>query len=194
MILASGSAIRARILSAAGLDFEIVRPAVDEAAIKEAALGAGRTLRETAQLLADAKASAVNAGKDAVVIASDQILAFKGEGFDKPRTMDEARRRLSILNGQTHTLINAISISRGGKIVFRHLDEPALTMRAMKDAEMDAYIAAAGEEILSSVGAYQIEALGARLFDRIDGDYFAVLGLALAPVLGYLRAEGMLDF
>lgn len=192
LILASGSAIRARILEGAGVPFDIVRPEVDEDAIRKKALGEGRTLRETAQLLADAKALAVNAAPP--VIGSDQILAFEGRGFDKPRTMEEARERLKLLQGRRHTLINAVSIARGGRIVFRHVEEPALHMRAMTDEEIAAYLDAAGDEILSSVGAYQVEALGSRLFDRIDGDYFAVLGLSLYPLLGYLRREGLLAF
>ena len=194
LILASGSAIRAQILKAAGVDFEIVRPTVDETALKAAALGAGRSLRETAQSLADAKAAAINAEPDAHVLGSDQILAFEGRGFDKPATIEDARERLLMLQGRTHTLINAVSIARAGEVIFRHLDEPALHMRAMTAAEIDAYLDAAGGDILSSVGAYQVEALGSRLFERIDGDYFAVLGLALHPVLGYLRREKMLAF
>lgn len=194
LVLASGSEIRARILRAAGISFEIVRPDVDEAALKEEAQAAGLSLPDTAQSLADAKALAVKTGADRLVLGSDQILAFEGRGFDKPRTLAEAAARLRLLQGRRHSLINAVSIARAGKIVFRHLDEPQLYMRTLTDAEIDAYLDAAGEEILSSVGAYQIEALGSRLFERIDGDYFAVLGLALAPVLGYLRRERMLAF
>lgn len=194
LILASGSAIRARILDSAGLVFDVMRPEVDEAAIKRAALAAGRTLAETAQLLADAKALAVAAPPDALALGADQILAFDGEGFDKPQSMAEARARLLRLQGRDHALINASAIAQGGRIVFRHLAAPRLFMRAMTADEIDAYLAAAGEEILSSVGAYQVEALGSRLFERIEGDYFAVLGLALHPVLGYLRREGLLAF
>lgn len=193
LILASGSAIRARILSAAQVPFEAVKPGVDEDRIKEDARRAGQTLSQTATRLADAKALAVTA-PGAHVIGSDQILAFEGEGFDKPRSMIEAAERLFLLQGKAHTLINAISIARNGEIVFRHLDEPRLFMRAMSEREIADYLDAAGDEVLASVGAYQVEALGSRLFDRIDGDYFAVLGLSLMPVLGYLRREGLLAF
>ncbi len=194
LILASGSSIRARILAAAGVPFEVIKPDVDEDAIKRAAANAGLTLQQTAQRLADEKALAVAAGKDRLVLGSDQIMAFEGKGFDKPRSIEEARDRLLLLQGKTHTLINAVSIARGGKIIDRTLDEPVLHMRPMSAAEIDAYLAAAGPEILASVGAYQVEALGSRLFDRIDGDYFAVLGLSLTPVLAYLRREGLLAF
>ncbi|NWG91062.1 MAG: Maf-like protein [Parvularculaceae bacterium] len=193
LILASGSAIRARLLSAAGVAFEIVRPEVDEAAIKARAREAGLSLREVAQRLADAKACAVDR-RGALVLGSDQIMTFEGRGYDKPRSMAEARERLALLQGKPHTLINAVSIARAGEIVFRRVDEPRLHMRAMRDDEIAAYLAAAGEGILDSVGAYQVEALGARLFERIDGDFFAVLGLSLLPVLGYLRAEGLLEY
>ena len=190
--LASGSAIRAAILKGAGVEFEIVRPDVDEAAIKRAALAGGKTLQETAQLLADEKARAVKGAGP--VIASDQILNFEGRGFDKPVSMDDARDRLTALQGREHSLINAVTIMRDGEIAFRRVDEPRLLMRAMSTAEIDAYLEAAGPEILASVGAYQVEGLGSRLFERIEGDYFAVLGLALHPVLGYLRREGFLAF
>lgn len=194
LILASGSLIRARILDAAGVPFEIVKPHVDEEAIKRVSAKAGLSLRQTAQRLADEKALAVAAGTDRLVLGSDQMMAFEGRGFDKPRSIDEARERLLLLQGKTHTLINAVSIARAGAIIHRGLDEPALHMRPMTADEIDAYLEAAGPEILASVGAYQVEALGARLFERIDGDYFAVLGLSLMPVLGYLRREGLLAF
>ncbi len=194
LVLASGSRIRARILQEAGVRFEIVRPDINEDAIKAAANRGGASLRETAKQLADAKALAVRAGAQTLVLGSDQMMAFEGRGFDKPRTIAEARARLLLLQGRPHTLINAVAVARAGDIVFRHLDEPTLFMRTMTENEIDAYLDAAGEDILASVGAYQVEALGARLFDRIDGDYFAVLGLSLMPVLGYLRREGMLAF
>lgn len=194
LILASRSAIRAQILTAAGVDFTIAQPAVDEAAIKKKALRAGRTLRETAQMLADAKSCAIDAEQDAYVLGADQVLAFEGRGYDKPTSIEDAKTRLAMLQGRPHTLINAVSIARAGNVVFRHLDEPALHMREMSAAEIDAYLLATGNDILSSVGAYQVEALGSRLFERIEGDYFAVLGLALHPVLGYLRREKVLAF
>ncbi len=194
LILASGSEIRAHILRAAGIPFDIVRPDVDEAAIKAKAAAAGLSLDQIAQRLADEKSRSVSAEDGALVLGSDQILAFEGQGFDKPRTMNEAGERLKMLQGRAHTLINAVSIARNGEIVFRSLDQPTLHMRAMTDDEISAYLAEAGDDILSSVGAYQVEAIGIRLFDRIDGDYFAVLGLALAPALGYLRRAGMLAF
>ncbi|MEZ5921822.1 MAG: Maf family protein [Parvularculaceae bacterium] len=193
IILASGSAIRADILRAAGVRFDIVRPDVDEDAIKAAARAKGLGLQAMAQALADAKALAIKA-PGAVVIGADQIMAADGEGFDKPKTMEEAAARLSALQGKPHCLINAIAIARDGEIVFRNIDEPVLHLRSMKDDEIRRYLEDAGEEVLASVGAYQVEALGSRLFERIEGDYFAVLGLSLFPLLGYLRSESALDY
>ena len=193
LILASGSAIRARILTAAGIPFEIMRPGVDEDVLKHEAAAAGRTIEETACLLADAKALDIHA-PGRIILGSDQILALGDQAFDKPQSLVEARERLKALQGREHRLVNAVSIVQNNAVVFRHLETPRLFMRPMTDAEIDAYLDEAGDEILSSVGAYQVEALGSRLFDRIEGDYFAVLGLSLMPVLGYLRREGMLAY
>jgi len=193
IILASGSAIRADILCAAGVVFDIVRPAVDEDTIKIEARAKGLGLRAMAQGLAEAKALSVDA-PGAVVIGADQIMTADGEGFDKPKTMEEAAARLSALQGKSHSLINAIAVARDGEIVFRNIDEPVLHLRSLTSGEIRRYLEEAGEGVLASVGAYQVEALGARLFERIEGDYFAVLGLSLYPLLGYLRAQGALDF
>lgn len=194
IILASGSRIRARILSAAGIAFDVRKPDVDEAALKEICAAEGLSLEETALRLAEAKALAVAAPGVSAVIGSDQILEFEGAPFDKPRSIAEARARLIALSGKAHSLINAVAVARDGEIVFRHIDRPRLVMREADAAEIDRYLAAAGEDILSSVGAYQVEALGARLFERIEGDYFAVLGLSLFPLLAHLRAAGEVDF
>lgn len=193
LILASGSAIRAHILRAAGLAFDMKKPDVDEAAIKAAMLGDGAGLEDIAMALAEAKALAV-AAAGALVIGSDQILEHRGALFDKPASRAEARDRLIRLQGDAHSLINAVAIAEDGRIVFRHLDRPRLFMRALAPQEIDRYLDAAGDEVLASVGAYQIESLGARLFERIEGDHFAVLGLALFPLLAFLRRRGIGGF
>ncbi len=192
VILASGSAIRARLLEGAGVPFRTVKPDVDETAIKRA--NAGLDLEALAMRLAEAKALAADAPAEALVIGSDQILEFEGRAFDKPASMAEARARFLDMAGAPHTLINAVAVARGGEIVFRHLDRPKLFMRALGEADIDRYLETAGPSILASVGAYQAEGFGARLFDRIEGDYFAVLGLSLFPLLAFLRREGALDF
>jgi len=194
IVLASGSAIRAKILNDARIDFEIVKPNVDEAIIKQASAEKGLDLQETAAVLADAKSLAVDVDNTALVIGSDQIMEHEGIAYDKPASLEEAADRLKILQGSQHTLINAVSIAQGGRIVHRIIDQPVLHMRTMKDTEIEAYIDAAGPAILSSVGAYQVELLGSRLFDRIEGDFFAVLGLSLYPLLRFLRDAEALDF
>jgi len=108
--------------------------------------------------------------------------------------MAEARERLIEMKGATHTLINAVVVARDGDIIWRNLDRPRLTMRDLTEADIDAYLDAAGPDILFSVGAYQVEKLGARLFEEIDGNYFAVLGMSLLPLLGVLRREGAIAF
>jgi septum formation protein len=194
IILASGSAIRADILRGAGISFAITKPDVDEAIIKSEAAEAGKTLEQMAMMLAEAKALDVTNTTDAIVIGADQILEFEGRAFDKPQDMAEARARLIEMAGAAHTLINAVAIARNGRIIWRNLERPRLRLRALSETEIDAYLAAAGPEILTSVGAYQIEDVGARLFETIEGDHFSVLGLCLFPVLDCLRREGALAF
>lgn len=194
IILGSGSAIRAKVLRAAGLDFEQVKPAVDEDDIKRECRGADQDLEQTAMALAEAKALAIPTDDEALVIGADQILEYGGAAFDKPTSLAEARARLLEMQGDAHTLINAVAVAQRGAVVWRHLDRPRLSMRKMDAAEIDAYLAAAGEDILSSVGAYQVEKFGSRLFSRIDGDHFAVLGLSLYPLFDFLRQEGALAF
>ncbi len=194
IILASGSAIRAEILRSAGVDFDVIKPGVDEDEIKASSAKNGMGLEEIAITLAEAKCMAVANESPDIVIGSDQILEFQGLAFDKPKTMDDARDRLLKMRSATHTLINAIAVARRGEIIWRNLDRPHLTMRDFSETEIDAYLDAAGPDILFSVGAYQVEGHGARLFERIDGDYFAVLGMSLFPLLGVLRREGALPF
>lgn len=189
--LASGSAIRAAILKAHGVDFQVAKPGVDESIIKSEAMKAGLGLEDMAMGLADAKCMAVAKTQDGFVIGADQILEFEGRAYDKPRDMAEAKARLHEMQGKTHTLINATVAARGGEIIWRNLERPSLTIRSMTSAEIDAYIEAAGEEVLLSVGAYQVETpLGASLFNAINGDWFAVQGIAVNPLLAELRRQG----
>ena len=194
IILASGSAIRRDILASAGVPFEVMKPDVDEDVIKAEGKAEGVDLETLAMRLAEAKCLDIAAKTNSIVIGSDQIMEFEGRAYDKPATMADAKARLMETRGAPHTLINAIAVARNGKIIWRNLDRPTLVMRALSEREIDDYLAAAGPEILYSVGAYMVEKLGARLFERIDGDHFAVLGLSLFPLLDLLRQEGALDF
>ena len=194
IILASGSAIRREILTGADIPFEVMKPDVDEDVIKEGGRGEGLDLESLAMRLAEAKCMDIASKTNAIVIGSDQIMEFEGRAYDKPADMKAAKARLMETQGAPHTLINAIAVARDGEIVWRNLDRPTLVMRALSETEIDAYLDAASPDILHSVGAYQIEKLGSRLFERIEGDHFAVLGLSLYPLLNFLRREGAIAF
>jgi len=128
----------------------------------------------------------------ATVVGCDQLLVCGADWFDKPSGLPAARRQLQALRGQTHTLETACVVFRDGREIFSHIARPRLTMRAFSDAFLDAYLAVEGEAVLGSVGAYRLEGLGIQLFDRIEGDHSAILGLPMLPLLGFLRANGMI--
>ena len=152
IILASGSAIRRAILSSAEIPFEVMKPEVDEDIIKKESAREGLDLEPLAMRLAEAKCMNIAAKTDAIVIGSDQIMEFGGRAYDKPATMAEAKARLMETQGAAHSLINAVAVARNGQIIWRNLDRPTLFMRALTEAEIDAYLDAAGPEILHSVG------------------------------------------
>jgi len=178
--------VRRQMLEAAGVPVE-VRPAdIDERALEQNAGSAdsGRV----ATLLAAAKAVAAAQGTpDRIVIAADQTLACDDLVFHKPEDRATARRQLAALRGRTHTLTAAVAVHLGGAVTFEHADSVRLTMRDFSDAFLDRYLDEAGDRVLQSVGGYQLEGLGIQLFERIEGDYFTILGLPLLPLLGYLR-------
>jgi septum formation protein len=193
LILASASKARRAVLEGAGLRFETRIAGVDEAAIKEAAQAEGISPDEAALILADAKAERVAArAPDALVIGADQLLVCDGAWFDKPPDMAAARAHLQRLRGRRHELVTALVVHRGGQRIWQHMAKPRLTMRDFSDAFLEAYLAAEGEVLLSSVGAYRLEGHGAQLFDKIEGDQPAILGLPLLPLLGFLRQHGVL--
>jgi septum formation protein len=179
------------MLEAAGLSFEVDAPRVDEEAAKASLRAGGLKPRDQADALAELKALSVSRTRPDFVIGADQMLAVGGDVFDKPKNVDEARQHLTRLRGQTHELITAAVVAREGAIIWRHIDTPKLKMRAFSDAFLDDYMSRAGEHVLRSVGAYQLEGLGAQLFERVEGDYFSVLGLPLLPLLAFLREHGI---
>jgi septum formation protein len=195
IVLASASTARARILQDAGLAVT-VRPApIDEAAVKDAIrAGSGdMAAGDVAAILAQAKAvSASEADPTALVVGADQILSLNDRIFDKPSSMDEARETLVVLRGRTHLLHTAIACARGGEVIWHHQCDASLTMRDFSNEFLGRYLAAAGETVLASVGAYRLEGPGAHLFSKVDGDYFTILGLPLLPLLEYLRTERIL--
>lgn len=191
LILASGSAARRRMLEAAGLVFVVERPRVDEEGEKARLRERGVPPVEQASGLAEIKALSVSRELDGLVIGADQMLAIGDEVLDKPQSIAEARAHLERLRGRTHELITAAVVAREGEIIWRHTEMPRLTMRSFSDAFLDEYLTSAGDDTLHSVGAYQLEGLGAQLFERVEGDYFSVLGLPLLPLLAFLREEGV---
>ena len=130
---------------------------------------------------------------EALVIGADQMLALDGERFVKPADMDAARRQLLRLAGTTHTLYTAVAAARSGEIIWQHTDAAQLTMRQLTPASIGRYLAEVGPRALESVGAYQLEGPGIRLFDKVEGDFFAILGLPLLPLVKFLRAEGVVE-
>lgn len=192
LVLASSSAARRAVLAAAGLRFTVVPAAVDEASLKESARAEGLEPAEAALLLAAAKARRVAMRRpDALVIGADQLLVCGDDWFDKPPDLAAARRHLHALRGRTHALVNGVVCWRGGAQVWQHVSSPSLTMRAFSDTFVDAYLAAEGDAILGSVGAYRLEGLGSHLFTGIEGEHSAILGLPLLPLLGFLREHGV---
>ena len=194
LILASGSAIRATLLRNAGLEFEIAPARVDEAAIRAALEGEGASPRDQADALAEMKArkaSARHPGR--LVLGCDQILAQGHRIFTKPETPDAALADLKALRGATHQLYSAAVLYLDGEPQWRHVGVVRLTMREATDTWLDAYVARNWDSIRHSVGGYKLEEEGVRLFSRIDGDYFTVLGLPLLELLSYLTLRGTLD-
>ena len=192
VVLASGSESRRALLSGAGIEAACIRPNVDEDAAKASFRAAGMRVSDQAMRLAELKAIKVSRNEAGLVIGGDQMLNLDGEAMDKPADMDEAANHLRRLSGKTHRLETAIVIAENGEPVWRHLATPKLTVRPLGDAFISHYLDAAGQDILKTVGAYQLEGLGAQLFSRIEGDYFSILGLPLLPLLDYLRIRGVI--
>jgi septum formation protein len=191
LILASGSAARRRLLEGAGVVFEVDIPHVDEEMAKASLRAEGLRPREQAEALAELKALSVSRKRPGFVIGADQMLAIADETLDKPKDALEARAHLQRLRGREHRLITAAVVAREGAVIWRHIDTPRLKMRAFSDDFLDDYLARTGEHAFASVGAYQLEGLGAQLFEHVEGDYFSILGLPLLPLLAFLREHGI---
>ncbi len=193
LVLASGSASRQALLTAAGVAF-IADPAdLDESSVMAGLLACGTDPAGIASELARRKALAVSrrhAGD--IVLGGDSVIAFGGELLSKCTSVEEARTLLLRLSGQTHLLVSAAALARDGALLWTHASPCQMTMRVLSPQFLDDYLAQEGRAILSSVGCYHFEGRGAQLFDKVEGDYFSVLGLPLLAVLARLRKEGLL--
>lgn len=193
VILASKSRSRAAVLAGAGVPFIQIGSGVDEEALKEALRAEGAGCAHQADLLAETKAVKVSLSHPGIVLGCDQMLDLEGEGLDKVDTREAAREVLVRLRGRTHVLQSAIVACIGGAPVWRFLAQPRLRMRAFSDAFLEDYLDALGPAAFESVGCYQLEGRGAQLFERIEGDYFSILGLPLLPLLQWLRERGVVS-
>ena len=193
LVLASKSFARRNMLSAAGIPVEIIPAAIDERAI-ERTLGVDRHPDEIAMLLSWEKASVVShKAASRLVVGADQTLALGEKRFAKPANKDEARVQLLQLRGKTHSLHSAVTLVQDGSVLFKVVDTARLTMRSFSDGFLEFYLDAAGASVTESVGAYQLEKLGIHLFDKVEGDYFTILGMPLLPLLAHFRQEGILS-
>lgn len=194
IILASKSQHRFQLMAGAGLEFEAIPAEINERAIEETFQNRSLMPADLSQLLADSKSVYVSEQHpDAYVIGSDQTLSLHGELFHKPQNMDQARRHLLKLSGKTHELNSAISLSQNGKILWQHVSVAYLTMRQLTPEFIGRHLSRAGSNVLTSVGAYQLEKEGVQLFEKIDGDFFTIVGLPMLPLLKKLRQLEIID-
>jgi len=193
LILASASPSRAMVLRQAGLAALSEPAQVDEAEVKAGLEAEGAGAREIAETLAELKAQNVSRRRPgAIVIGADQMLECEDAWFDKPSDLDQAAAHLRSLSGRTHRLISAVCVVRDGVRLWHHIAEARLTMRPLSEDFIADYLTVVGPAALTSVGAYQLEGLGAQLFTRVEGDYFTILGLPLLPLMDFLRNHGVM--
>jgi septum formation protein len=188
VILASQSASRRAMLDAAGVDYAAMPAHVDESTVKDALLAEGHGPRQIADALAELKAVKISlAHGEALVIGSDSVVAVDGRLFEKPVDRAEAARHLALFSGRTMSLVSAVVVAEGGRPVWRHVEEARLQVRPLSEAFIAAYLDAEWPAIAGCVGCFRMEGPGVQLFDRVRGDHFAILGMPLLPLLGYLR-------
>lgn len=194
LVLASQSIHRKNLMENAGLEFKCQPADIDERTIELAIKDTGATPKELALILASAKALDVSQKiPDVYVIGSDQTLSLNDELFHKPEDMEAARRTLLKLSGQTHTLNSGVSIAKNGETIWQHASIAELTMRELSPEFIGRHLSEAGESVLTSVGAYQLEKQGVQLFEKIEGDFFTIVGLPMLPLLAQLRELNVIE-
>ena len=181
------------MLEAADVPFDIVEAAFDEGEVKEELRSRGLAAAELAAALAEKKALAVTSGAADLVLGSDQVLEHEdGSTLDKAESREELERQLRSLRGRPHKLHSAAAVAETGKVVWRGTETVTLHMRSFSEAFLHDYVEREFDEVRWSVGGYHAEGAGVQLFHRIEGSHFAVLGMPLLPLLGYLRERGLL--
>jgi septum formation protein len=193
LVLASGSPFRLALLQSAGIPAEAVKPEIDERAVEQSVRDRGAGPEQVAGVLAEAKALSISsnfAGR--FVLGCDQTLALGARAFHKPEGREGARQHLKALSGRTHHLHSGLALVQDGRLIWSEVTSASMTMRELADDMIEAYLDAAGDAILKSVGAYQLESLGIHLFEHFEGDQSTIVGLPLLPLLEALRQEGLI--
>lgn len=192
LILASASAARATLLTGAAVAFEAMPARVDEESYRRQWVRDGREPAGLATALAREKAFAASAERrQQIVLGCDQVLLLENEPIGKCASIAEARALLGRLRGRTHELVTAAALVREGRILWEHAETSRLTIRDFSDAFLEEYVSLAGDALTGCVGCYRVEGVGIQLFERVEGDYFSILGLPLVPLLGELRRLGL---
>ena len=190
LILAPASEIRAKLLRQAGIRFEQRPVRIDESAIRDAFLAEGASPRDLADALAEMKALRLRDTGTLLVLGSDQVLDYEGRVYSKPETPEDAMDHLRQLSGKQHHLYSAAAVCQQGAPVWRHVGHVRMTMHPLSEAFIQDYVSRNWDSIRHAVGCYKLEEEGVRLFARIEGDYFSILGLPLIELLTWLRARG----
>ena len=194
VILASGSAVRAELLKNANVEFEVVRPKVDEENMKKALIAEMAKPRDVADYLAEQKARKVSSQfPDQLVIGCDQVLDFEGTTLTKPSSIEDSVAQLKKMRSKSHKLYSAVVIYQNGTPVWRHIGRVELHMASLSNEYIIDYVTRNWSKIQHCVGGYQIENEGVRLFDKVEGDFFHVLGLPLLELLSYLARNGTIS-
>lgn len=192
LVLASGSAVRTRLLTAAGVPHRVDPANIDEGDVRDRLLAEDASHYVIAEVLAELKAQKVaERHPNAVVLGADQILSCNGDLYEKPAGLEGVRAHLTSLSGRSHTLHTSVCAVSGGEVIWHHNSGPKLRMRTLSDEFLDRYVEEVGDSVCDSVGAYHMEGLGVHLFDEIEGDFYDILGLPMLPLLAFLRERSM---